>query len=140
MIRKYTKVEAFKEFKKFIKKNNKNEALKIGKALLKKQINLEVLNLLTELYMDLHKVDQGIKFYEEVDNLFDENIDIKKNLIKLKNIHFKDYKYVELKINEILKKNPEDLETINTKLKLHRITNKKMKQLNTLMKLKKIKK
>ena len=142
MIRKYTKVEAFKEFKKFIKKNNKNEALKIGKALLKKQINLEVLNLLTELYMDLNKVDQGIKFYEEVDNLFDENIDIKKNLIKLKNIHVKDYKYVELKINEILKKNPEDLETINTKLKLHRITNKNneaIKYINEIKKNKKIK-
>ena len=104
MIRKYTKTEAFKEFKKLIKKNNKNEALKIGKALLKKQINHEILNLLTQLYMDLNQVDQGIKFYEELDNLFDENIDIKKNLIKLKSIHVKDYEYIELKINEILKK------------------------------------
>ena len=124
MIRKYTKDEAFKEFKKLIKKNNKTEAIKIGKVLLKKQVNLEVLNLLTELYIDLNQVDQGIKFYEEVDNLFDENIDIKKNLIKLKNNNIKDYEYVELKINEILTKNPEDLETINTKLELQRITNK----------------
>ncbi len=142
MIRKYTKDEAFKEFKKLIKKNNKTEAIKIGKALLKKQVNLEVLNLLTELYIDLNQVDQGIKFYEEVDNLFDENIDIKKNLIKLKNDHIKDYEYVELKINEILTKNPEDLETINTKLELQRITNKNhdaIKYINKIKKNKKIK-
>ncbi len=142
MIRKYTKDEAFKEFKKLIKKNNKTEAIKIGKVLLKKQVNLEVLNLLTELYIDLNQVDQGIKFYEEVDNLFDENIDIKKNLIKLKNNHIKDYEYVELKINEILTKNPEDLETINTKLELQRITNKNhdaIKYINKIKKNKKIK-
>ncbi len=142
MIRKYTKAEAFNEFKRLIGKNNKNEALKIGKVLLKKQIDLEILNLLTVLYIDLNQVAQGIKFYEELDNLFDGNIDIKKNLIKLKNLHIKDYKYIELKINEILKKNPEDLETVNTKLELLRITNKyqeAIKYINEIKKNKKIK-
>ena len=142
MIRKYTKAEASKEFKKLIIKNNKTEAIKIGEVLLKKQINLEVLNLLTELYIDLNQVDHGIKFYEEIDNLFDENIDIKKNLIKLKYVHIKDYEYVELKINEILTKNPEDLDTINTKLELQRTTNKNhdaIKYINKIKKNKKIK-
>ncbi len=142
MIRKYTKTEAIKEFKKLINKNKKNEAVKIGEVLLRKYINLEILKLITGLYIDINQINQGIRFYEEIDKLHDENIDIKKNLIKLNDVYIKDYKYIELKLNEILKINPNDVEAINSKLELQRITNKKddaIQYINVINKNKKIK-